>query len=175
MIWFFTKLQYFSNEQVIFLIYTLTRSNYEELSVEEQNNIKFLFSKINDTTSSSTLTEIVNEISNTIILEDPFVVYRVPEGGDFSIVIKKKDENDQYEPFILVAREHLTNKILAQQPATGAETQLLEFEDLDLTQNRIYKIRIQLEKDTGAGDTNGDAVAELTTLFFVVSNNIDSE
>jgi len=175
MIWFFTKLLYFSNAHAVFLIYTLTQSAFNLLSEEEQDNMKFLFSKIDENTSSDILKEIVDEVNKTINRGNPFVVYEVSEGSNFNIVIKKKDENDNYQPYILVARENQTNDILAQQVALDNEVQLLFFEDLDLTQDNIYKIRIQLEIDTGAGDTTGDAVAELTTLFFVVSNNIDSE
>lgn len=137
--------------------------------------MKFLFSKIDENTSSGVLKEIVDEVNKTINRGSPFVVYEVSEGANFNIVVNKKNENDNYEPYILVARENQTNTILAQQVATESESQLLFFEDLDLTENNIYKIRIQLETDSGAGTTNGDAVAELTTLFFVVSNNIDSE
>lgn len=175
MIWFFTKLQYFSTDQAIFLIYTLTQSNFNKLDSGEQENYKYLFSKIDSTTSVGMLKEITDAVSKSIIRKIPLVVYDVNEGGNFSIIVKKQDTNDDYTAYILVARNSQTNTILAQKDAANTETQSLNFDDLNLTENKIYKIRIQLEEDSGAGTTNNEAVAELTTFFLVVANNIDSE
>lgn len=175
MIWFFTKLQHFTSEQIVFLIGTLTSSAFNGLSQDEQNNLRFLFSKIDSTTSAQIKKDIVSKISDTIILGDTFVVYRVSEGEDFEIVIEKENTGDVYEPHVLVAREDSLGTILAEKAATNSNIQLLPFEDLSLTGDKIYKIRVQLEENTGAGNTNNEALAKLATFFFVVSKNIDSE
>lgn len=175
MIWFYTKLKHFTTEQQIFLIYTLNESVFQTLSDEEKNNMIYLFSKINSETTSFVLSQIVEAVNDRINQDEPFVVYKVNEGSDFTVIVKKENETDVYTPNILVARNSATGTILAQQPAGSSETQLLQFTDLNISENTIAKIDIRLEDDDGTGSTNGQGITELTSLFFVVSNNIDSE
>lgn len=173
--WLYTKLKYFDQEDAQFLVYTLTKDKVDALTTDQKQSVEFLFSRINGQTTENSLNAIIDCVSQAFIYDESLSVYRVNEGEDFDLIIKKDNVEDSYSSYILVAREHLTNKILAEKTASDSETQPLSFTNLDLEAGQTYKIRIQLEEDAGSGSTDGDAVSELTTAFFVVINNIDSE
>lgn len=173
--WLYTKLKYFDQEDAQFLVYTVTKDKVDALTTTQRQSVEFLFSRINDETTQFSLNAIIDCVSQAFIYDENLSVYRVNEGEDFELLIKKDNIEDSYSPYLMIAREHETNTILAQKIASESETQPLPFVDLDLTAGQTYKIRIQLEQDNGSGSTTGDAVSELTTVFFVVLNDIDSE
>lgn len=173
--WLYSKLKYFDKDDSTFLYYTVTKEKVDALETSEEQSIKFLFSRINDSTTDVSLRAIIDCVSQAFIYDETLSVFRVNEGEDFGLLVKKDNTNDAYTPFVLVARENESGSILTQQLAVDTDSQTLDFEDLDLTAGQTYKIRIQLEEDDGTGVTNGDATSQLTTVFFVVLNDIDSE
>lgn len=172
MYWLYSKFPFFTNDQVLFLLQTVTREKFQELPDEDQSNLIFLFSRINSETDEQSLKNIVDCVAKSFLYNKKLDIFKVSEGENFRIHIETENDFSGYK---LVARESATKQLLTDPTLEGNDDpiQTLIFEDLNLEEGRFYKIFFLLE-ESESGEASGDAVNLLDTAFFIVLNNIDS-
>lgn len=164
--WLNINLRYFTPEQRVKLVTTVTEEKFNALTEDTKTNIKYLFSRIDKTTETSVLNNIYDCVTYAMFYGEPVRVYRVNQGENFTLVIEPKPEDD-YTGFDIVARDNNTNTILAQIPGSDEPEQPLAFINLDLEAGGFYKVRIQLED-------SGDGISLLDSIYLIVNLNIDA-
>jgi len=164
--WLNINLRYFTPEQRVKLVTTVTEDKFNALNESTKTDIKYLFSRINSLTQRGVLNNIFDCITYAMFYGEPVRVYRVNEGEDFTLVIEP-DPEDDYTGYDIVAIDNETNDILAQATGTSLYEQPLEFEDLPLEAGGFYKIRIQLEQASVA-------ISLLDSIYLIVNLKIDA-
>lgn len=167
--WLQSKLHLFTRSQRIDIMSHVSETAFKNLAEQEQNDIKYLFTKINSDTSKKSLDLVYDCLIRAILFDGIIKVFRVNEGENFDLVLELED-GDDYAPYDIVARDNETGAILAgPKPGNNNEEQILNFVDLDLPAGEFYKVRIQLEDDPG------DGVSLLASVYFIVILNIDND
>lgn len=167
--WLQSRLHLFTQSQRIDIINHVTREKFESLPEQEQNDIKYLFTKISTDTSKESLDLVYDCLIRAALFDGIIKVFKVNQGENFKLVIEP-EEGDNYTGYNIVARENKTGKILSE-VLTGSDQaqQHLDFINLDLEAPNLYKVRIQLEDQSNPGD----GISLLAVVYFAVLLNID--
>jgi len=168
--WLQNKLNLFTRAQRIDILSHVTTEKFYSLSAQEQNDIKYLFTRINQDTSKKSLDIVYDCLIRTVLYDGVIKVFKVNQGENFQLIIEPED-GDDYAPYNIVARENETNEVLSSIVAgTNQQEQILPFVNLDLEAGEFYKVRVQLEEPS----TPGDGVSLLASVYFIVILNVDS-
>jgi len=173
--WLQASLRFFTSLQRQKLEGIVTEERFNNLPEETQNDIIYLFSRVTSETSRQSMDVLYDYLIRAVLFDGLVKVFRVNQGEDFDMIIEREPEDD-YTGYIIVARENQTNKKLSE-PKEGSidEEQEISFVDLNLEAGEFYKVRVQLEEDDGTGDTTGEGLSLLASIYFVVVLNIDEE
>lgn len=175
MLWFYTKLKYFGEDDRTFLVITITEQVFNTLATADQNELKHLFSFIGPNTTQASLTSVVDYCKEVFLEGKGPFIFVINEGEDGEIS-ETKDPNttSDYTGKQLVIREDATNTLIGQVPGTADPTQVIPYVGFPLAKAGIYRLRVQLENRTNEGQANGDGTLLLSTAYVIVPLKIDS-
>ena len=168
--WLQSKLHLFTREQRIDIISHVRPAVFDSLPEEEQNDLRYLFTRITSDTSKKSLDLVYDCLMRSVLFDGIIKVFKVNQGENFKIVVEP-EEGDNYAPYFITVRENDTDALLSiPKEGTNHANQTLEFENFPLEKGEFYKARIQLEESPASGD----GVALLGTVYFIVLYNVDS-
>lgn len=172
--WLFLNLKYFTDDQQSFLIEHLTEDVFLSLEEETQKKIKYLFTKLNTSIPPVVIGEIYDALMKLVLDDEPMFILRSNEGGSFTLIVTK--ETGTYSSKKIVAREFVSGDLLTTPnlSANDNSPDYLEFFDLPLRGESVYKIEFLLEIEA-AGVASGDADSLAGEAFLIVDSDIDSD
>ena len=171
--WLYTKLNLFTNEDQELLLSLVTTTRFQALSTTDQNEIEYLFSMLNASTTETTKQNLIVYLKEVFLRGITPYVFNVSNGENFNITVDL-NVGDDYTGSFLTIRENQTDTLLSDNNVAGTAdvSQDIPVQNLNLTVPGLYKVRIQLETDDG-GVASGNATALLGTAYFIVELSLD--
>lgn len=172
MLWFYTKLKHFDDEDRTFLVITVTQEAFDTLSAPEKASMRHLFSFINADTTVSSLKSVVDYCKEVFIEgKGPFIF--VINEGENGEIIETKDAESDYTGKILTVRENSADTLIGFIAGNDSATQNIPYTAFPLAKNGIYRLRVQLETPTDEDEPSGDGTLLLSTAYVIVPLKID--
>lgn len=175
MTWFYISLKYFTQQQREYLLGVISSitANFNNCSDEEQNEIIYLFSKLPNYTETE-MNIVYDFVLRRLINQSFTCLYEIRQGGNFNVEVTKPVLADWSNLFIVVRNDAdgtlLSNNFTL---ANNNEIQYILVENFPYNDSRLYRLRITLEKDSGQGVSNGDAVSDIGYVYVISNSNID--
>lgn len=175
-LWFLSKLKYFSNDQRIILLDSVTKEAYDALSSDQKKMFKYLFSFLDTATTQTSINSVYDYCREVFIEGKGPYIFVINQGEDGKIVETKQAGAD-YTGYNIIVREDSTDLAITANNIAGGTygaqpSADLTYTNFPLAKGGIYRLRVQLEH-TNNGIATGNAHLVIATAYVIVPMKAD--